>query len=187
MGGMGVTKNVWSLNICEAQIYIINRKQTEKITLSRGGVCVGVVSKVGGLYPPIGAGCKISLHGTGTVLLGNWAVIHWKKDSYFCGEKSGRFTCKAGSATAFFWQLVANVRETNVNLPLPQKFVTLLMKKMHSTEPPATFKDWQAVPCVTDMPQICQMWYICDLRSHAHTVVPSVLPCLKIIGFPGFP
>jgi len=36
------------VNMCEAQIYIKKQKKTETNTVSRGGV----VSQLGGLYPP---------------------------------------------------------------------------------------------------------------------------------------
>jgi len=50
----------WGVNMCEAQSYIKKQKKAEKITLIRGGV----VTQLGGLYPPeyftppLG-GCKI--------------------------------------------------------------------------------------------------------------------------------
>jgi len=42
------------VNKREAQIYIKKHKETEKIYTESEGV----VSKLGGLYPPLGGGCK---------------------------------------------------------------------------------------------------------------------------------
>jgi len=46
---------------------------------------------------------------------------------------------------------VSNDSEINKILTMSQYVCDNLIRKTHSTEPPASFTDWQVVQCVTNM------------------------------------